>query len=339
MTVRVLLRRGTIIEAIHRVHVAVAEADGLLWSAGDPHYYTYWRSAAKPFQTATAVKAGAAEGLGLTDMDLAIMSASHNGQAEHIAAVASLLSRLGVDERALCCGTHPPLHKPTAQAMVRAGEPTTALHSNCSGKHAGMLALVAHLGVTRDGYERPEHPIQQAYLTQIADLCGVQRSAVGIGVDGCGVPVFALPLSGMARAYALLAQPAAAGASAAALDRVARAMTSYPFLVAGTGRLCTALMQATGGRLVAKSGHEGVYGVAVRDRGWGMAVKVEDGASRAVAPAVLGSLLKLRAISLAEAEPLIAEFAGPVKNNRNEVCGDVAAEIQLDEAKRRRDWK
>ncbi len=326
--VLVEVRRGGLAEARHRGHVAVVDADGrLVAHAGDPDHVSFWRSAAKPFQAAAVVAAGAADGFGLDGAELAVMCASHNGEEEHLETVRRLLARAGLGEGNLRCGIHPPAGEAARAALLRAGAEPGPLHNNCSGKHAGMLLLARHRGWPVKGYTDLDHPVQRAMLETVAAVAGVVPEEVALGVDGCGVPTFGLPLRRLALAFARLARPRGAPGLAAplavALERVGRAMAAHPSLVAGTGRFCTDLMRVTGGRLLGKVGAEGVYGVAVTDRGWGVAVKVEDGGSRGLYPAVARALELLGLLSRAEAGALAGHARPVVRNHRGEAVGEV----------------
>lgn len=304
--------RGPLVELRHRGAVAVADATGRLWlAAGDPELVTFWRSAAKPFQAAALVVTGAADRYGLDDRHLAVACASHNGEEVHRAAVVDLLDRAGFGPDALRCGTAPPLDRREAEALVRQGLRPGPVHHMCSGKHAGMLAVCRHRGWDPASYPDPAHPLQRLLRELVAAAAGVEPAAVPLAPDGCGVPTFGLSLRAMATAYARLADPGGAWAAAVpglgtALARVGAAMVAEPYLVGGRDRLCTELMQAFGGGLLAKSGAAGVYCLGLAPErvaacpplagargGVGVAIKVEDGhggARDAVAVDVLAQL-------------------------------------------------
>ena len=207
--------RGDLVETIQRGHVAVVDVRGhLIASSGDPEATSYMRSVAKPLQATMLVQSGAAERFGLTGPLLAICCASHQGEPSHVAAVREVLARVGVPESALQCGVHAPAYTPAAAALWRAGEEPGAVHNNCSGKHAGMLAAARALGAPLEGYLSLDHPVQQGILANVAALAGVPRERIVIGVDGCSVPVHGLPIRAMAYAYAHLADPTRAPAYA-----------------------------------------------------------------------------------------------------------------------------
>lgn len=323
--VLVEVRRGELVEARHRGHAVMVDKDGRrLYACGDPGHVTYMRSAAKPLQALPLVETGAARRLGLAAAELAVCCASHNGEPEHITVVRSILDRAGIAPEMLRCGTHPAWDARVRDALIMAGEKPGVLHNNCSGKHAGMLALAAHMNWPLEGYTAREHPLQQMMVRTVAELAGVPAEGLIIGIDGCTVPTFGLPLYNMALAYARLADPAGLGPErAAASAAVADAMGANPHLVAGTGRFCTDLIRITGGRLIGKVGAEAVYCVAVRDRGWGLAVKVEDGGQRGLYPAVLQVLDSCGLLRPDELDALQDYHRPAVRNNRGEVVGRV----------------
>jgi L-asparaginase II len=219
--------------------------------------------------------------------------------------------------------------------MLREGAEPTPLHNNCSGKHAGMLLACKLLGLPTVDYVAPDHPLQQRILEHVLDICRVPREQVGLGIDGCSVPAFHMPLSAAARGYAALADPRAAGLQpdvAAALDRVARAMTSEPVKVAGRGRFTTRLMEVTRGRVLGKEGAEGFYSLAVRGPvALGIAVKIADGGERCRDGVVLDVLRELGSLSGAELKELIEYYAPPVLNARGLRVGEVMPDVDLEE--------
>ena len=311
---RVAVLRGGRRESLHEVEFAVHAAQEL---AGEPEpgMLVFLRSAAKPFQAAAVVRCGAADRFAMRDDELAILAASHSGEDVHTALVAGLLDRLGLDPSALGCGVHPPFDAATAS---RLGSAISALHHNCSGKHAGMLAAARRLGAPIDSYLEADSAVQQLMRRTVAEACGLAPDDVVVALDGCSAPTFAVPLAAAARAFSALARPTTAAADLREpLARVAEARRRHPPLVAGSGRFDTRLMQATRGRLVAKGGAEGVQGVADLESGVGLCLKVRDGASRAVPPATIEALLvagcldgeALRALER-DRRPTLENFAG-----------------------------
>jgi L-asparaginase II len=283
------VRRGALVESVHRGRLAVCDPDGeLLESVGDPEAYIYARSAAKPFQALPLLLTGAAEDFGLTDRELAVACASHNAEGPHLDAVRSILQKSGLTEDDLQSGAHPPLYEPEADRLVRSGEEPRPIHSNCSGKHAGMLAVCVHEGYETATYRDPGHTLQRRILDHIAEVCGLREDEVLVAGDNCGVPAFALPLRSFATGLARLTTgEVLPDELAGAAMRIGEAMREHHFMVAGTGRFDTELMDSTD--LLVKGGAEAVLAVGSPE-GWGMALKISDGSERAVHPAALAAL-------------------------------------------------
>ncbi len=286
-----LARRGAVVESIHRGRAVVCDPAGTVLDAvGDPSGYVYVRSSVKPFQALPLVLSGAADAFGLTTEELAIVCASHDAEEQHLAAVRSLLEKAGLSEEHLQSGPHRPRSAATAAKLARSGEAPRPIHGNCSGKHAGMLAVCAHRGWSLRDYRQPDHPLQRWVLELVAEVCGLEVDEVLLGGDGCGVPSFAMPLASLATCFARFATgeelPREVGG---ACEPLRRAMREHPGMIAGPRRLDTQLMEGT--NLVAKRGAEGIF-AAGSPEGWGMALKVSDGAARGVRPAVLPLLAR-----------------------------------------------
>ena len=274
-------------ESVHRVSAVVVDAGGhRLAASGDPELVTFWRSAAKPFQAMPVVADGAADRFGLSAEDLALICASHSSEPVHLDAVDRLLARIGCSESDLGCGGHPPLSEDVARAVVSEEVELTPLWSNCSGNHAGMLALAKHHGWDTASYYGSGHPVQDRLLAEVVEWTGVPAPDIILGVDGCTTVCYGLPLTGMALAYARLGT-----SSSSAAQRIRRAMTAHPFLVGGKERPCSDIMRAAAGAVLVKIGAEGVYGASVIDAGIGIALKVEDGSMRS-APIALIAIMK-----------------------------------------------
>jgi len=320
--------RGAVVESRHHVHAAVVDAGGRLRACGgDPDLVTFFRSSAKPLQALPLVDDGAVERYGLTLRELALCCGSHSGSAAHTAVAERILEKAGVTAAALVCGPHPPYDDDARRALQEAGLEPGRLHNNCSGKHAGMMVLARARGWEPEGYERPDHPVQRRILAEVARWTRLPVEAIGIATDGCGVPCFALPLRQMALSFAALAAAARAGERGPTM--VFEAMTAHPGMVAGNGRVCTALMRQARGRLFAKVGAEGVYCVGVPGAELGIALKVEDGAARAVAPAILGVLRELDLISEDDYGALHSFAYAEVLDTRGGVVGQVRPAIRL----------
>jgi L-asparaginase II len=306
------ITRGALVECVHRGHIAVSDPSGrVLQSVGSPHYVTYARSSAKLLQAVPVIASGVAERFGLTASEIALLCASHSGEEQHVEAVYRILAKLGLDEAHLQCGAHAPYHKPSAAALRKSGAAPKAVHNNCSGKHSGMLALAKHMNASLEDYKLPAHPVQQAMLASFAAFAGVQTEDITLGTDGCGVPVYGLPLSRLAAAYARLGQPTI---DAKACRTVLQAIAAHPEMIAGSDRYDTALIRATKGRIIGKMGAEGVFTVTHPGKGLGLAVKIEDGAQRALYPAVTEALTQLDWIDEREYAAL-ADFHTPLVRN------------------------
>jgi L-asparaginase II len=320
---RVEVVRGTVVESTHAVHAAVVDSDGRLRAmVGDPEIVTYFRSGAKPFQALPLVRDGALDRFGISLEELALCCGSHSGEPRHLDRVTSLLGKIGVEAECLACGPHPPIHDQSRLELSESGLEPVRLHNNCSGKHAGMLALARVHGWDTEGYNRAEHPVQGRVLSEVSRWSGVPLEAIALGVDGCGVVSYGMPLRQMARAYAALARAARRGEREASY--VVGAMTSYPEMVAGERRLCTDLMEQTAGRLFAKAGAEGLYCVGVPGAELGVVLKVADGARRAVAPAILAVLRQMDLISEDDIGALWSHAYPDVFNT----CGDLVGQVR-----------
>ena len=310
-------------ESIHRIHAAVVDASGrLIASCGDPDLVTFPRSSSKPFQALPLALAAP----DLPGDELAIACASHAGTPEHQAVVLRLLARSGSTVADLQCGAHPPFDSGTAADLIRRGEAPNPLHHNCSGKHAGMLLACVLNGWPREGYAERGHPLQVRIRELHAELGGVPLEEVHEGTDGCSVPALALPLHASARLFARLAAPS--GELAGALEQAFAAMTAHPFLIAGSGRLDSALMPLVPG-LAAKVGAEAFYGLAWRGSPHGplgIAFKVEDGGERA-RPHVTLALLK--ALGLAVSQEMQALAPATLHNWAGREVGSVKVEFPL----------
>lgn len=317
--------RGAMVESRHRGAAVVMDAKGKAVHAwGEIERIVCPRSAIKPLQALAVVETGAAEAFAVTDAELALASASHGGQAEHTDAVLAWLERIGLGADDLECGAHEPLDAETAKAKVRAGESSGAADNNCSGKHAGMLTTAKHLGEETAGYTRPGHPVQQRLRAILTDMGGADLSQAPEGTDGCGIPVFGMPLSAMARAMARMADTGSLEAGRAeAAGRIVAAMMSNPLLVGGRGRFDTVAMEAANGVFAVKTGAEGMHGAILPGLGLGVAVKIDDGARRATQVAMAAILDHLGVLD-EEAKTALAGFLEtPVLNARGERVGEI----------------
>jgi L-asparaginase II len=330
---RVHVRRGApgTDESVHEAVAVVWRPEGPGERAGEAlegDSVTFFRSACKPFQALPLVERGHADKFGFGPKELAVMSASHSGAAEHVTVVRGMLDRIGLTERHLLCGFHYP-EDPEHDAALRKGAlAPSPIYNNCSGKHAGMLALAVAEGWPVEDYVSFDHPVQRACVSAVAEVCGVDERAMPLGVDGCSAANPAVPLSAMARGFSRFARARGTGAADVrerALARIREAMITEPRLVAGEGRFCTEVLTAGAGLVITKTGAEGVQCLGFPRSGEGVAVKVLDGSRRAVGPAVLaflheGGLLPDSALAALE------RWAHPsIKNHRGLVVGELVA--------------
>jgi L-asparaginase II len=311
--------RGTLVESRHRGAVAVSDADGAtVLAIGDVATPIFPRSAVKTLQAIPLVESGAAAAYGFGDEELALACASHSGEPGHVAVVERMVAKAGLDAAALCCGVHWPMSQAAAFALAKTSAPS-ALHNNCSGKHAGFLCDACAMCVDHVGYWRPEHPVQCEVRGVLEDFTGVALSDDCRAVDGCSVPTWAIPLQNLAHAFAKFGtghglSPERARAAA----RLRAACAQKPWHVAGTGRFCTEIMELFGARVFVKTGAEGVYCGALPELGFGIALKCDDGTGRA-AQAIMAALIA-RLLPLEEAErAALMRFTRPTLRNWNDI--------------------
>ena len=318
------------------------DSDGrLVASLGEPDTVTYLRSSGKPFQAVPLLTSGAAERFGLSESEVAIACGSHSGEDLHAETVARMLEKIGLDAGLLKCGIHEPFDRATAERLRAAGESPGVLRNNCSGKHAGMLALSLQLGAPPELYDDPAGPVQQAVLRAVSQFSGVSAEEIVLGTDGCGVPVFGMPVRSMALMYARLAAPPRGfdAETRAACARLTAAMNAWPELVGGTHeRFDTEVMRAVRGRLVSKIGAEGVYtaGVAPCERwpkGLGLAFKIEDGEDRRARSTIAIEALRQLGVLDEDAQKTLSWCASfPVENHRGDKVGQIRASFSLKRA-------
>ena len=310
------------------MHVAVCHAEqGLIASAGNPAHHSFVRSAIKMFQVLPFVEAGGIDHLGLSGEELALCTASHGGEPFHVAAARSILAKARVTDDALACGPHLPLHEPSAHALIAAGDKPGRIHNNCSGKHAGMLACCVQQQWVTNGYHRPAHPLQQRIRSTVARWMRIDGEDLDQGIDGCGLPTFALALDAVAEGCARFASAATEDGSAPA--RIFQAMAGHPEFVAGTDRLDTDLLRTANGRLFAKVGAEGFYCAGVPAMKLGVALKAEDGAKRAAEAALLAVLHRLDALTAVELGGMQKYSEAEIRNTRQEVVGRVRTRLEF----------
>ena len=315
------IERGEVEEGIQRGHLAAVDARStVVTSKGDPSRLTYFRSCAKPFQAIAALRIGIVARFGLTAEHVAIMCASHSGEPRHVAVVRDLLAHAEVDESSLQCGAHWPYDEAAASVARRQMIEPLAVFNNCSGKHSGMLAAARLLQAPLESYLEPSHLVQQRIRQVVEEFTGCASDEVIYGIDGCSAPNAAVALSAMARSFAQLVTSDDDAARTAV-----EAMTTHPFLIGGTKRFDTALMEVTDGRLLAKGGAAGAHCTADRQSGRGLALKLEDVDGTWVSVAVMAALTALGWLTPAEQQAL-DRFAHPIlRNHKGLTVGRVTA--------------
>jgi len=318
--------RGSIVESRHAVTAVVTDAEGaIVASWGDPERLTFPRSANKPLQALPLIETGAADRFKVSEREISFSCASHKGELFHVEAAAAWLARIGLSGDALECGSHMPSDDAHAHQMIRAGVAPTGLHNNCSGKHSGMLCHAVQCGDDPQGYIRFDHPVQQRVTRAMMEICGISDKP-DHGIDGCGIPTFAIPLRNLALGMARLADTGPLPASrAAAAARIVAAMAAFPEMVAGTGEFVTCAMQIAGDKAVVKSGAEGVFTGALRGRGLGFALKVEDGAGRAAEVAAAALLKRFGELEPDQSAALDAFAAPDIRNRAGLVVGGLSS--------------
>ncbi|MDT8899356.1 asparaginase [Thermanaerothrix sp. 4228-RoL] len=336
------LTRGPIVESVHWGALAIVDSRGrLLASLGDPYLVMHLRSTAKPFQLLPLIEEGAVEHFSLTPEEIAVMCASHSGTDEHVQVIARLQAKLGIEEKELQCGVHPPFHEPTWQAMIQRNETPTPNRHNCSGKHTNMLAQAALLEASREDYLDPQHPVQQRILHALAEMCNISLEDIRIGIDGCSAPVFALPLYHAALGYARLCDPVELSPQRAQACRtITSAMTKAPFMVAGPGRFDTLVMEIGMGKIIAKGGAEGYQGIGLLpgalgpdSPGIGITFKIADGdpGGRARPVVAIEVLRQLGVLNEDQIQSHLADLAPrPLKNWRGLSVGEIRPVFKLE---------
>ncbi|WFU48391.1 asparaginase [Sinorhizobium terangae] len=323
--VLVEVTRGNLVESRHRGTVIVVDGDGnTVFSLGDTDAAIFPRSACKAMQALPLVESGAADAYGFGAKALALACASHSGEPEHVALAAEMLAAAGRDVDALECGAHWSFDQKTLIGQARSIEGPSALHNNCSGKHAGFVCACCHSGTEVRGYVGYDHPIQQEIRGVMESLTGAILARDNCGVDGCSIPTYAVPLNGLAHGFAKMATGAGLAAERArASRRLIEACMAEPFYVAGTKRACTRLMKTAPGRIFAKTGAEGVFCAAIPEKGIAIAVKCEDGTTRAAEAMVTATLARLFADDPQVQTALMAQANHSMRNWNGIHVGDV----------------
>jgi L-asparaginase II len=286
--------RGSEIESVHRGAACVVDATGVIRAAwGDVDRPIFPRSAVKMIQALPLLESGAADRFQLSDTEIALACASHNGERQHVRVVEDWLTRIGVTGDVLECGCHQPLNEKASLDLAASHQTPTPLHNNCSGKHAGFVTTALHLAIPMRDYISCDHPIQRHVTAALSEMTEYDLERAQSGIDGCGIPTYAIPLQSVARAMAKFASPSSMSAArASAIQRIFLAMVAHPWLVGGTGRFDTEAMQMGSGQFVVKMGAEGVHVAVHPASGLGFALKIDDGARRA-ADIAMGEMLQL----------------------------------------------
>lgn len=310
--------RGNVVESRHRGSIAVSDSGGrLLLSIGDVDRPVFPRSAVKAIQALPFVESGAADAFGFGNREIALSASSHSGEQDHVNLAASMLARAGLDQTALECGAHWPTNHQATIALARTGAEPCPLHNNCSGKHSGFLCTCVHLGIDHRGYVSVDHECQRLIRAAMEDVTGAVHGAGTCGTDGCSIPTYAVPLRNLAHGFARMVTGDGLGTERAkAARRILTACMAEPFLTAGTGRADTRIMEAGKDRIFTKTGAEGVFCAAIPELGLGIALKCDDGATRAAEIMIMATLAKL----LPSEDPLrveLQQMARPTMTNWN----------------------
>ena len=332
-----VLRSGEV-ESVHRGSIAVCDARGrLLAHTGDPLVPVFWRSTAKLHQAIPLVMAGGISRWQLSEPQLAIMCASHNGEPAQVQCVSSILHRIGLGPHALRCGAHEPQDLSAAHELVRRGEKPSPLHNTCSGNHAGLLALGQLLGADPNQYDALAHPAQQRALTVVAQFAGLPASEIFTGIDGCGIPAYRTPLSALATAFArLMSTPSEWDKELKkATARIVSAVTRHSDFINGAGGVDTELIRAFQGSAVCKLGAEAMCAAAFAPTprfpdGLGIALKIEDGQGNRARSVALAAVLQQLELGTADQRAAFDRFIErSVKTRRGEIVGEIRPALQL----------
>lgn len=317
--------RDGVVESVHRGRVAIVDAMGkVVRQWGDISAPVFPRSAIKFVQALPLVESGAADACNVSEMELALACASHNGEPRHTDAVLAWLHRIGLSAADLECGGHWPRDNDAFGRLLASGKEPGPEYNNCSGKHTAMLTTAVHLGAKTRGYVEPTHPVQQRILGVLETLCGLDLSRTPRGTDGCSVPNWAVPLENLAFAFAQIAAPDRLSEERRnAIHRIRKAVAAFPEMTAGESRYCTTLMRVTGEKVYVKTGAEGVFCAALPEYGVGIAIKCDDGASRAAERILTAVLQNTGALDDTMAQKLDTLTHVVLKNHRQKPVGEI----------------
>ena len=328
--------RGAMVESVHRGSVVIVDARGATRTAiGDVNRRVFPRSAVKALQALPLVESGAADRYGFGNVELALACASHGGEPRHVETAAAMLARAGRGEADLECGTHMPSFAGAAETIIRAGLQPNQLHNNCSGKHSGFICLACHRGLDTKGYVLPDHPVQREVTAALEGMTGVSLGPDVRAVDGCSIPTYAIPLDRLALAFArFISGEGLSPDRASAVRRLATACMAEPYMVAGTERFCTDVMTALPGRVFVKTGAEGVFCAAFPELGLGVALKCDDGGTRASETMMAAVIEAFVPLSGADRQRLAGRLSPPILNRRGVQVGAVRPVAALVESLR-----
>ena len=316
--------RGDMVESFFRGAYVIVDFEGqVIDSIGDIERLVYPRSALKPIQAIGMMESGAAQAFHLSPSEIALACASHNGEERHVRIVNQWLERLGLTYDALECGIHASMNKETMLAFVRDGHQLTLAHNACSGKHAGFITQALHLKAPVQGYSHLDHPVQQYVNRMIEEMIEIDVTESPKGIDGCQIPVIGMPLKNLAHGMAKMSRPQKLRpVLAEGVQKVITAIQKHPDLIAGTGRFCSSITQDSGGRILAKMGADGVFSVIIPEKGWGIALKIDDGHLVAAEVALMGILKKHHLLT---PNPNWERWANPpIKTWNKQVVGEIA---------------
>lgn len=324
--------RGSYEDLCYTGHILVVDSDGeIRYSIGDPDKFVFARSSAKLFQAMAVLESGAADYYGITRKEISLICSSHSGEAYHVEAVRGILKKAGLDESYLQCGTHYPMYRPLADEMRRQGIEPIPVQEMCSGKHVGMLITSKFLGDSLDDYYLPSHPHQQRILHTISEMCDYPAEKIGLGIDGCGVPVHAMPMYHFALGFARMSRPEVFPEKRQrAAERIVEAIQEYPLYVSGTGRPDARINALPRKNVFSKSGADGYYGIGIKDKGLGIAIKLDCGMGEVRDAVVVETLRQLGEIREEELGGFLPETQMKVTNFKKEVVGHTACCFQLE---------
>lgn len=328
-TVLVREYRSSLLECVHSGHIAIVGENGKVKGyAGDPGFVSFTRSAAKPLQAIPGVRGGIVEHYGFTPAEVALMTASHRGESYHVAALESISSKIGIDEDCMICARSYPLDYTSKEKAIRETGKRKFYH-NCAGKHMGILSYSKLKGLPLEEYSQPDQPVQREIIETIAYMAGVAPESIGLGTDGCGLPVFALPLTALATAYLKLANPdlIADEATRKAVTTITTAMNAHPDMVSGSGRLDSILLEDS--NIIAKGGFKGVYCFGLRRERLGIAFKILDGSEEEWGLIVKSILHQIGYSQKDTTEKLQKAFPGVIYNDSGTHVGHADTEFQL----------